>query len=376
MQIKTLALENFRNYASQKITFDSQFNLIIGQNAQGKTNLIEAIYYLAYLKSFRTSQKKQLLGPAQDFLRIESEIINQQVHHDIHLTLTEKSRKILVDQKKPKLLKDYFGQVAVLLFEPRDVYLMRVGPSQRRDYLDRALFLEDPGVLSTIKRYKECVTARNRFLKQNDHLDIHQWEVWDHTLATTALPLLRLRKSWLEKINQKITDEYQQTTSQKQSLQLVYHQPWLESAFDYEQDDETLKNQFLEELNKKRDHEKLRRETLLGPHRDDWTIELEGENIGSFGSQGENRSAIIALKAAQIKLFHEAYGYVPIFLLDDIASELDQSRVESLFGYLAKSQGQVFLTTTTSDQVSSFFSAKGQSLVVADGALSVLEKRE
>lgn len=374
MPLSRLALRNFRNFENLNLDFHPEFNFIYGQNAQGKTNLIEAIAYLSALKSFRTTEKTELISRGADFAKVDATFIKDDLRWDISLTLTPGERQVLVNGKKPEMRKEYFNLIPLILFEPRHIYVFRNSPSERRQYLNRALFLQDPGFLQTLNAYEKIVLQKNRLLK--DRAAPNEIEVWNTRLADVGARIMFLRRNWFDDIKTELAKEYRAISGSGESLQLTYQpsqnllQEMDATLFLNEQDIRTaLEQKLTEHLS----DEMERREAFVGPHRDDWMAALDGRHIGSFGSQGENRSAVIALKLAQLKLYSSHHGKTPLFLLDDVASELDEKRCHYLFSYLRDEAAQVFLTTTENELVHDEFAKRSAAFLIENGRVSFFE---
>jgi DNA replication and repair protein RecF len=377
MHLESLFLRNFRNYSAQKLNFHPHFNLILGKNGHGKTNLLEAIYYIGYLNSFRTSSRKELLLWEQAETLLEGVLETDGCRHDVRIQIGEDRRHVEVDGKKPQAYRDYYSLVSVLLFEPRDVYLLRETPSLRRRTLNRAIFLEDPTVLKLVRDYEEVVSQKNRILKEGDFSRTRQdLDIWNERLAKLGALLLLRRLQWVKKINGLLEVEYRKLSGNGEKIVLSYKSsiPTMEDIKGNLPSEEQLFKLLVQAIDSRREEEFKRREAVVGPHRDDWKIMLEGQSLGDFGSQGENRCGIIALKMAQVSLLEKERGTTPIFLLDDVASELDKSRVEALFTTLRTRKIQVFLTTAE-PHVGSYFGGEGVSFVVEGGHIRMLEKR-
>lgn len=374
MTLKSISLQHFRNFHSQKIEFHPQFNFIYGKNAQGKTNVMEAIYYLAELKSFRTSDRKDLIQKGEEFAKIEAQYEKDDLNWDMEVVLNQSSRKVSVNHKKPKTRKEYYELIPLILFEPRNIYLFRDSPSQRRKYLNRALYVQDAGFIKLVNDYDKVITQKNKVLKEYGQSEFV--DVWNEKLAELGAEIIYLRLKWFEGLKSYLSDEYQAISQLGESFQLKYKSSknWLEDlgegVCDLEIGD--LKEKLLLQLEEFKSREMERRESLIGPHRDDFEAYLDDREIGAYGSQGENRSAIIALKMAQLKMFSEKYKKTPLFLLDDVASELDEYRCQYLFTYLRDEQAQVFLTTTENSHMGQDFAGKSHSFLVEAGSLSVL----
>lgn len=347
MHLKELALKQFRNISSQTVTLNPEFNFIHGRNAQGKTNIIEAIYYMAELKSFRTSNRHDLVQHNQDFASIQGVFEKDDMSWDIQIHLSHDGRKILLNQKAPKSRKDYYEMIPLILFEPKHIYLFRDSPSKRRDYLNRALYLQDASFLKLIRDYEKVITQKNRALK--DRMDASLIDVWNDQLVDLGSQIIQLRFQWFHQLESLLADEYQQLSHSGERFRLDY-QPGQGLAAEFVSgavpELSEIQQALQDKLAEKRYAESERRESLVGPHRDDFVAFFDERHVGQYGSQGENRSAIIALKLAQLKMFAQKYQKTPLFLLDDVASELDEHRCQYLFSYLRDEQTQVFLTTT------------------------------
>lgn len=374
MHVGHLKLTNFRNYQNLSIEFSPHFNLVLGPNAQGKTNLLEAIYYLGYLNSFRTSVRAELIRVSSNEGAIYTTIERDGVRHDVGIELTPSGKRVRHNSKTPRDLKDFLGLIPVLLFLPRDVYLFRDTPSIRRRYVDRANILLNPNLIELYRNYHEVVVQKNRLLKlhgagiRQAHLD-----VWDQKLIELGSALVYERLVWIEAMNLSIKEEYYRISHTPSDISLEYSCsiPLLKGE-ETVPGKQAIATALRHALDERGAEEKKRRETVVGPHRDDWGIMLDDKPVGSHGSQGENRTAVIALKMVQLKTFEETHGFQPIFLLDDVASELDSGRVTSLFDSLQVSQGQVFITATEPSVFGSRFSGRGSSFLVEGGKARVI----
>lgn len=343
MHLKTLKINDFRNLKALTLPFHPQFNFIYGKNGQGKTNIMEAIYYLSALKSFRTSERTDLIGRHQDFAKIDAVFEKDDLSWDISIVLTPENRQVLLNGKKPAARKTYHELIPLILFEPRHIYLFRDSPTGRRHYLNRATFLQDTSYLQDLLDYEKVISQKNRLLKERR--DDGMLTVYDEQIATLGARLILARLHWFKAINSVLAVEYKAISHTNEALQLIYRpcQNLISSDSVLLAD---LQNLLLEKIAEKKNDEMERRESLVGPHRDDFVALLNDRDLGDFGSQGENRSAIIALKLSQLKVFAQKYAKTPLFLLDDVASELDESRCNYLFSYLRDESTQVFITTT------------------------------
>lgn len=367
MHITELSIRNLRNIEKIHITPHPQFNFIFGKNAQGKTSIIEAIYLLSQLKSFRTTDRNQLIRSGSDFAKIDAEISKNDLATALSLCLTAEGRKIEVDGKAPPTRRNYAEIMPVILFEPRHIYLFRDSPSIRRTYLNRAVFLTNPAILPTLTAYEKTITQKNRHLK--DRGDPALLEVWNERLIELGSTIILARKTFFRTIAEPLAREYQRISGTEQVFSLTYLANIGEDIFS---DQNSIQELFRAQLKKRAEDEAIRRESLVGPHRDDFLGMIDGRDVGLRGSQGENRSALIAFKLAQLTLFASSYQFAPIFLLDDVASELDEIRCQHLFSTLRDAKSQVFLTTTENRLNTLEFKGFSASFLVDNGCARVL----
>lgn len=374
MTIQSLQLKHFRNFTHLNLDFNSGFNFFFGQNGQGKTNILEAIYYLADLKSFRSTDKNDLIQNEASYAQIKANIERDELKSSIEITITPQQKTVLVNGKKPKLKTDYSKLLPLLLFEPRHIYVFRDSPSERRKYLNRALYLQDPLTLETIRNFEHVISQKNKILKElNDKgssLLLHL-EAWNDRLVQLGAEIIQKRLAWFAEMTQYLSQEYQALSGTNETLRFEYisslglHNTL--HAFSLQD----IQTAFHDKLKQKQDEEIARRESCVGPHRDDFHTFLENRHIAHFGSQGENRSAVIALKLAQLKLYFAKYKKMPLFLLDDVASELDASRCSYLFQYLRDASVQAFLTTTENNRITQDFLGKSACYEIQNGEIAI-----
>lgn len=382
MHIHNLTLKNFRNYRDQQVELHPHFNFVFGRNTQGKTNLLEAIYYLGYLKSFRTTVRDHLIFGGEPTAVIEADLNTPPVSHSIRIILEAKKREVWLNQKRPQLFRDYYGLVPVLLFEPGDVYLFRESPSQRRRFINQAIFLDHPASLKTLKAYDEVLAQKNRILKEGGGR-FSELEVWNEQLARLGAYIIKQRIEWIGKMNEVVKEEYRNLSRGREEVKVVYHtivtdqrpgtrdqglkalNHW--SLVTGHLSEEEIHDALQGLIREKEGEEKRRGESIVGPHRDDFSLMIDDRSVGEFGSQGENRCAVIALKLSQMKLYEKGHQKPPIFLLDDVVSELDLGRAEGLFSTLQTTPGQVFITATEKSKLSNDFKEKGAYFLVEGG---------
>jgi len=389
MYLKHLTLTCFRNYARLEIALPARISVFQGGNAQGKTNLLEAIYYLATTKSPFTSSDKQLINwtahsQVIPYAGLECVFNRAGQERTIQVTLVEEPlvaenttvtrfrRQIRLDGV-PRRAFDVVGILNVVLFLPEDISLVAGSPARRRRYLDITLCQMDRTYCRSLSRYNRVLRQRNALLRQicAGHAEATQLAYWDEQLSSLGAYVL-LRRLWaIGELDQQAREVQMALTGGEEQLELVYHSslakrlPSRTLGMPTEEEIETasihdtgqrsdLAISFLSALRAARREEIARAATVLGPHRDDFRFLINGHDATIFGSRGQQRTAVLALKLAEVKVLHQQTGEKPILLLDDVMSELDQSRGHFLLQRLPQAQ-QAFITTTNSECFSQAF---------------------
>jgi DNA replication and repair protein RecF len=337
--VRVLALEAtaFRNLAPLLVEPHPRFNVFFGNNGQGKTNLLEAIYLLGTLRSFRAGKTEELIGFGQTQARVRARVERLGTEQLLEVALTPGHKSARVDGKSARAAH-YFGGFNVVLFAPEDLRLVRGAPSGRRRFLDRAIFNAHPGYLTAVQTYERVLRSRNALLRMGRALDTQQLEIYDQQLVATAEPLWTQRRALVEALRPHLDNAFSFVTHGELAL-AARHRATIESS--------TL----AEQLVRDRAKDQARGATSSGPHTDDLDLQLDGRSASAFASQGEARAIVLALKIAEITLLRERLGDWPVLLLDDVSSELDPTRNRQLFDFLVSMPGQVFVTTTQPDLV-------------------------
>ncbi len=353
--------------AQAHIKWHPEFNFLYGQNAQGKTNVLEALHLLSRLKSFRTTDRSEMVRQGCESAVIDGVTRQDDLQWNARITLTATSRQVTLNGKKPKSQAAYASLLPLILFEPQDIYLFRHSPSDRRRALNQAVFLQNPIFLDLFTEYETVVKQKNRLLK--DRANPELIAVWNDRLITAGAKLTAARLTLLNELAEGLAAEYEAIAKSGEQLTIHYHCAAAGKTLEGTPTEADIA-QILTETIKRRYFDELERgESLIGPHRDDITAFLDTRSIGRFGSQGENRSAIIALKLAQLKVYAQTHKRTPLFLLDDVASELDEARCQHLFNYLAKESAQVFITTTEKRLDDAEFRGHSQAFFVRAGTI-------
>ncbi len=347
MKISLLTAAGIRNLQPVQLEPRERFSVFVGPNGQGKTNLLEAIYVVATLRSFRTSRLADLIAfdrsePAQLGARVDKDGLS----HIYQVELGAGARRVLLDGKPVRPIARYFGGFNVVVFTPEDLALPRGSPSDRRKFLDRAVFNQGPGYLVAIQDYEKVLKQRNSVLKQAaqgtsvarvDAL----LDVYDHQLAALGSVVANARARYIETLRPQLEDAFQAIgrSPHRAGVRYVSKTAGLAVA------------ELEAHLRATHARDLATESTQSGPHRDDLAFELDGRAAGDFASQGQLRAIMLAWKTAELAHLARTHGELPILLLDDVSSELDPSRNAYLFEHLASGAGQCFITTTSAHHV-------------------------
>lgn len=341
MYIKDFHLHNFRNYIDQKIEFQKGINLLVGANAQGKTNALEGIYYLLTGKSYRVKQENELIlwGEKNFYLKSSFKILDRFIQLESYYEPGKKVMKI--NQLPCKRLSDYVGTVNAVFFSPDDLEIVKNSPNERRRFLDLLISQVKPGHISLLNSYIKIVRQKNTLLRQekNSNFLKSQLQVWNAQLVDTGSKIMKNRWNFTESLNDYCQPIFQSIFSIKDHVELCYFSIGKKNI------DEAI-NVFPEILEKKMFHEIERKGVLYGPHRDDLLIILNGRPAKNYASQGQQRALVLCLKLAEMEIILKEKGEYPILLLDDVLSELDEFRRQYLIEYIRSSNKQTIITMT------------------------------
>ncbi|MCI9620846.1 MAG: DNA replication/repair protein RecF [Dorea sp.] len=316
MKIRSLKLKNYRNYDLLKLDFDGAANIFYGDNAQGKTNILEAVYISGTTKSHRGAKDRELIRFGQDESHIEAIVEKNGIDYQLDMHLKKNSPKGIAINKMPiRKASELFGIVNFVFFSPEDLNIIKNGPSERRRFIDMELSQLDRVYLSNLTNYNRIVNQRNHLLKSmgiggelKDTL-----EVWDMQLIQYGDKIIERRKEFLDRVNEIISSIHKKLTGDREEIQVIY--------------EPSNGNLTLEQaLQKNRERDIRIKSTSAGPHRDDICFMVGGLDIRRYGSQGQQRTAALSLKLSEIELVKQAAKDTPVLLLDDVLSELDKHR--------------------------------------------------
>jgi DNA replication and repair protein RecF len=333
VHLSHLRLRDFRNYARLDVEFVPGFHLILGNNAQGKTNILEAIYLLATLRSFRGVGSAQMVRHGHKGFFVGAKCVHAG-EHEIKMYWSPRERNLTLDGNSVRKLSDYLGVFRAVVFCSEDIQLVKGPASRRRRYIDLLLAQTRPGYLAILQRYTKAVRSRNALLKQRV-IDPHALEAFTREMVSLGRQLISIRQAIFPDIIPLATEAYRRITHAAEELKMEYLP--------------SVRGDFELELRKQETRERSARMTLLGPHRDEIILTLDGKPVSQFGSEGQKRSVVTALKMAQAELLSNVNGVPPVLLIDDIMGELDVKRRSGLLPLLKRAhqaRSQVFMTCT------------------------------
>ena len=359
MFIKNLQLKNFRNYTEESFDFSSGLNVLFGKNAQGKTNCAEAVFYLCTGTSPRTRREKQLIknGEANAFLSCRCQGRYGDV--EISAAISESGREVKINGNKITRNADLLGNVFAVFFSPQELRLIQDGPDERRRFLNVSISQLSRPYYVALSRYNKILEQRNNLLKNRDiNLVYDTLPVWDEQLCKYAAVIAKRRADYISKLAPLAADAHAYLTDGREKLTLSPEKK-------YRGDEEELKTRLFAELSNNYDRDVRLGFTASGPHRDDVDITIDGTDAKNYASQGQTRTAALAIKLAEVEIFKQECGEYPILILDDVMSELDLPRRKKLVG---KAEGlQTIITCTHAERV--LYGREVNKILIEGGAI-------
>lgn len=333
MLIKKIKLKNFRNYKELNLNFKKGINVLYGDNAQGKTNIIESIYIAAIGKSFRTNKDNELIKFGEKFSEIDIDLSKIDRDCNIKVELLEK-KDIYLNGIKLKKLSEILGNLNIVIFTPEHINILKNGPSYRRRFIDIMIGQLRPNYIYLLNNYNKILEQRNNYLKQIkfEKKEEKIIEIWDENLVEYGHKIFLYRNEFFEKLKNKINKIHFDITENKEEIKLVYFS------------DCNNKENFSKILVQNRKNDILKGFTNKGIHRDDFMIYINNVLVNIYGSQGQHRTAILSLKKAELEVVKEEIGEYPVLLLDDFMSELDEKRTNRFLENI--NDIQVIITST------------------------------
>jgi DNA replication and repair protein RecF len=371
--LEQLHLQNFRNYDDQFVIFDAPKTILVGANAQGKSNLLEAAELLSTLRSHRTSRDRDLILDGESVGQISAQLQRDSGSVDLRLTLRETGRRTATVHSEPvKRQLDFLGYLNAVQFSCLDLDLVRGGPGERRTWIDGVLVQLEPVYAHLLQQYQQVLKQRNAFLKQsravdNPNLDPPQLLLWNQQLATLGARVVQRRYRMLNRLEPLAQAWHQSISGQTEHLALEYHPNVRHTLTQPEQ----LFPEFLAQLQAKAIAEYHQATSLVGPHRDEVNLTINATPARQYGSQGQQRTLVLALKLAELQLIEEVIGEPPLLLLDDVLAELDLNRQNQLLDAI-QDRFQTLITTTHLGAFDAKWLESAEVLSVESGRLRAL----
>ena len=359
MRVKSLKLKNYRNYDDLNLTFDKKTNILYGDNAQGKTNILEALYLSGTTKSHRSVKDKDMIKFEKEQAHIEVNFEKESIDYTIDIHLKSHSSKGIAINKVPiKKASDLFGMIHFVFFSPEDLSIIKEGPAVRRKFIDIELSQLDKIYLHNLSNYDKTLRHRNKLLKelQNNRHQLDLLDVWDGKLAEFARTIINERKIFIRNLNEITQNIHSKLTNNLESLSITYEA-------NVESQDILCK------LGEMRQRDIRLGTTTVGPHRDDLLIQANDIDLRRYGSQGQQRTAALSMKLAEIELVIQKMGDTPILLLDDVLSELDKNRQHFLLESIKHIQ--TLITCTGLDEFINHRFALDKVFLVKNGTVSL-----
>ena len=365
MIIKKINLVNFRNLVKQQVVFDKKINIFIGDNAQGKTNILESIYFLALTKSYRTNDYN-LINKDEEFTKVKGEIKDTSISKSLSVEIINDNKIVRINNNEVKKISDYITNLNVILVSPEDINILQGTPAERRNFLNIELSQLSKNYIKKYNEFNKILKIRNNYLKMlynSSSPDRRYLDSLTENLIEREIDIYKERKKFIDMINENISKIYEDILGIKK-FNIKY-----ETNIDFENYD----NDYLKEVLEKKYFNSLQKEidngmTLYGPHRDDLKFLIDNEDIKIFGSQGQQKVAIISLKLAEISIFKELTGTNPIILLDDIFSELDAKTRNKLINYIPNDI-QVIITSNDTRGINRSFLESAKIHKVVNGKI-------
>lgn len=364
MQIQELKLLNFRNYERMCVSFDSHLNIIYGKNGSGKTNLVEAIYVLGITRSFKQIQDRMLIRHDTDLTRIEGNV-NSEYKNKYKVIITPNGKKVKIDNNKVTKISDYISKINIVLFNPNDLKMIKDTPSVRRKYLNIAISQLDIEHLRHLNLYNKLIKLRNSYLKKM-YLNGNQLEAYldviTEKLVSDGMAVYEARKKYISLLNEQIASIYKQIVGNG-VLQVKYVSDYASKS----------KEELLEIYKRGLSRDLTFGKTNVGVHHDDFVFLLDGRDLKDYGSEGQQKNAVISWKFSEMSIFKFQKGVTPILILDDLLSELDIEKIKNILTFIDEDV-QTFITTTEIEKLSSLLEGKKfKKILVSNGTLEEVE---
>lgn len=341
MKVKEIELSSYRNYTSAKLSFGDGLNVLVGNNAQGKTNLLEAIYFCSIGKSFRVSKEKEVIGWNSKKSKIKLKVEKKHGTNEIEIYFSTADKKTIKINHIPiKKIGELIGELGAVFFSPDELKIVKEAPGDRRRFMDIDLSQTSKTYFYNLSKYDKILQNRNKLLKDNLNREVLKQtiSIWNEQLAEVGSYIISARQKFVEELSPLAKLAHSYLTDNKEELSLSYTEYKSSTK-------EDLKQELISLYEKNLEKDLSLGFTSVGPHRDDIKIVVNGIDIRTFGSQGQQRTAALSLKLAELEIIHSRTGEMPILILDDVLSELDTNRKNKLLKFSKKAQ--TFISCTS-----------------------------
>lgn len=365
MKINKINLVHFRNYLKLNLSLGPQMNIFVGDNAQGKTNILEAITILALTKSHRVGTSPNIIMFSKNKCRIGGTVQKDKILTKLDVEITEDTKKLSVNHTNIKKVADYLSHLTIIVFTPDDLEIIKGSPSERRNLLNIQLCQLSREYVKVYNEYNRLLKTRNEYLKilfQNSIADTNYLDIITDKLIEKAIFIYQKRKEYLDFINLHINEYFQKITNDD-GIRVCYLPNVTFDDYEYETIRKKLKHTFKKNYMKELNYGM----TIYGPHRDDFVFEYRGNDLKYYGSQGQQKVAILSFKLSEIPIFQEITGTLPVLLLDDIFSELDVKKRNQLLKFIQIDGIQSIITTTDLRNIQKKYINQANVYVVKDG---------
>ena len=366
MYLKDIKINNFRNYDKLSLNFDNGINIIYGNNGQGKTNLLESLYVLGVTKSHRSYIDNNLIKNNKDYLKINGNIYLNKIKTNLEILINKNEKKIKVDKNEVNKISDYISKMSILIFYPDDLSLIKGSPNERRKFLNLELSQLNKDYYILLNDYNKILKMRNDYLKKNNNFDINYYDILTNYLIDKSISIYKLRNKFIERLNENIEIIYKNLTNIDNFI--IKYKPNIEID-NYD----NIKELLYKEYQKQKEKEFKYKTTLIGPQRDELEFYIGDTNLKMYGSQGQQRMAVLATKLAEIDIFKKYKNDTPILLLDDVFSELDKTKKNNLLKYI-ESDIQVLITTTDLTNISRKLLKQAKLIKIKDGNIEKISE--
>jgi DNA replication and repair protein RecF len=339
LHVKNISLSGFRNLGEQSVNLCEGLNLLIGENGQGKTNFLEAVYLVATLRSFRSTSVRDVISFGREEAEVSAEVDKHGVPIGLRVCLSGSARRLWLGARPVQSVGDFLGQLKVVAFTPDDLGMIKGGPALRRRFLDRTAFLFDLQHMVHVKRFNQALKSRNRLLREKSQRYLDVVDSFSQAMAAEGVRVSQNRRRFLEPVGRKAGEILAELVPECDAVKMTFKPGW-------DMGKSTSHEDLLEQIRSNINSDVRRGHTGLGPQQDDFEIETGEGSARKFASQGQQRAVAVALLLAVVQEIVESGGERPVILLDDVSSELDPTRRKILFERVDELGGQTLITTT------------------------------